>query len=220
MSYKPSDLFLGVIDFFAVILPGTLIAFLMLDFAKTNLFGLVLPAINSEIQGWSVFIFASYLLGHLVFLLGAFLDPVYDRVYVKRKRRNGDNLLDYATSVKNESLGKNRQITNTLQWASAIVRLESPNASIEIDRLDADSKFFRSITMVLFFIFIALSFRSVWYISLGCFGLMLLTFWRYAERRWKRTQLTYTYYVAIERASRKLTQKAGHEKTSASNDGE
>jgi hypothetical protein len=63
MGYKPEDFFVGVIDFFAVLLPGALMSFVIADFARHHLFGKALPAIQGEAQGWVVFAFSSYLLG-------------------------------------------------------------------------------------------------------------------------------------------------------------
>jgi hypothetical protein len=34
-------------------------------------------------EAWAAFLFASYLLGHLVFLLGSWLDGIYDWLHVR-----------------------------------------------------------------------------------------------------------------------------------------
>ena len=65
MGFKPEDFFVGVIDFFAILLPGAVLSFVMIDFAHGHVFGNVLPSIRTEGQGWVLFAFSSYLLGHL-----------------------------------------------------------------------------------------------------------------------------------------------------------
>ena len=47
MSYKPSDFFVGVIDFFAIILPGRLLTF---DDAK-DLLAKAWPLIERQLRG-------------------------------------------------------------------------------------------------------------------------------------------------------------------------
>ena len=64
-------------DVFSILLPGALLTWLLM--------GEVGPAVLGDryatlagAEAWAVFLFASYLLGHLVFLLGCWLDEFYD----------------------------------------------------------------------------------------------------------------------------------------------
>jgi hypothetical protein len=53
MSTKPADFFIGVIDFFAIILPGALLAYLALVALRQNHPPLVdLPRENTAPAGW------------------------------------------------------------------------------------------------------------------------------------------------------------------------
>jgi hypothetical protein len=90
--------------------------------------------------------------------------------------------------------------TNIYQWSRAVLRLRAPASLAEVLRLEADSKFFRSLFVV--FAFLALcSFvhlpgyermpLSAW-ISLILAG---LSYWRYAERR--HAGITEAYRSAI-----------------------
>ena len=77
MNFEPQKFFIGIIDLFSMLLPGAVIAYL----AKQS--GIVATMIPLEIgpgaEGWLAFFFASYLIGHLVFLAGAKLDDwLYD----------------------------------------------------------------------------------------------------------------------------------------------
>ncbi|UIE38901.1 hypothetical protein [Leptodesmis sichuanensis] len=64
-------------DFFSILLPGALLTYLLM--------GEVGPVVRGDrydnlygAQAWAAFLFASYLFGHLVFLLGSWLDEFYD----------------------------------------------------------------------------------------------------------------------------------------------
>ena len=64
-------------DFFSILLPGALLTSLLM--------GKVGPVVLGDryctlagAQAWAAFLFASYLFGHLIFLLGSWLDEFYD----------------------------------------------------------------------------------------------------------------------------------------------
>jgi hypothetical protein len=94
---KPSEAFLGVIDFFSTLVPGAVAAFLLLN---QQLFSLPSgwlrwPLIWASTEGWVVFAVSAYLLGHAIVAVGSFLldGPLYDRWYVRWQRspRNGSS---------------------------------------------------------------------------------------------------------------------------------
>jgi len=151
-DFKPNDLFVGIVDFFAVLLPGAVLTF-MLQNVKVSMLN---DRINDLLKDrsteakWVIFVIASYLFGHFVFLIGAkFLDDLYDATYAKRqgiKRRW--RLLKHVGGIKREALQSAHLIENQFKWARAYVKLNKPEAATEIDRLEADSKFFRSMVVV------------------------------------------------------------------------
>jgi len=160
---KPGDLFLGVVDFFSTLLPGVLLALLVLKAVEQSCSsshsGSILCQVFHEVphesaQGWVAFGVVSYILGRFVFLVGAFfLDDFYDHTYRRWYRKKADPLRDRVAHAY--SLGE-----SILAWATAIVRLESPSASAEIDRLEADSKFFRSLGVVLLLAMVVVAFGA------------------------------------------------------------
>ncbi len=84
MECKPSDLFVGVVEFFAVLLPGSLVVFSAMDQARTHIFGKILPALPSDtVSAYATFFVASYLLGHFIFMIASYLDSPSDKI---RKR--------------------------------------------------------------------------------------------------------------------------------------
>jgi hypothetical protein len=119
---KPGDFFVGIIDFFAILLPGAMLCFLGLPFAHDHLFGHVLPAVAAGAQSWVAFVLASYLLGQFTFLLGAtFMDHIYDATYLAHKRKGGDRLYQRAREIQ----GDDQFLNGSFKWASAFVRLRS-----------------------------------------------------------------------------------------------
>jgi hypothetical protein len=77
MNWDPEKFFIGLMDFFSILLPGALLSYLLMD----DLGPVLLPRRFCTItgtEGWAVFLFASYLFGHFVFLLSSSLDGFYD----------------------------------------------------------------------------------------------------------------------------------------------
>jgi membrane protein implicated in regulation of membrane protease activity len=145
---KANELYLGIVDLFAVILPGAIIAFVFekgfdIDSRYQGLRGA---------QGWVVFLAASYVIGHLISALGGLLlDKIYDTGFKLSKEHSGYFRIRIRARDVVQSILKSfySDKDNAMEWAGIIARLGSQAASMEIDRLEADSKFFRSLTTVL-----------------------------------------------------------------------
>jgi mannose-6-phosphate isomerase-like protein (cupin superfamily) len=184
MNYKPSDFFIGVIDFFAVLLPGALLTFFMQAHWYGVFFGegKIFPMLQTDIEKGLVFIVVTYILGNIVFLISsAILDPfVYDRflrdLFFKK---NGDLLFHTARAIKEKYLQsslvinnllmqnkleeadkkeleskREKEVLNTYKWAQHFMLMKQPEALIDVKKPEADSKFFRC--LVIAFIFIAI----------------------------------------------------------------
>jgi hypothetical protein len=91
---------------------------------------------------------------------------------------------------------------NAYQWSRAVLRLLAPTALAEVTRIEADSKFFRS----LFVVFALLAICSIAHISgyerLPVSGnvmlvLAALSYWRYAEQRNKATVEAYRAVLVL-----------------------
>ena len=203
---KPADFFVGVMDFFSVLLPGALLAFLARDFAHSRVFVAPLPSVRNAAEGWVIFVFASYLLGQFVFLISAtFMDHLYDHTYLKYKRRKGDLTYAKAQEIQGADDGS---ITGTLKWANVFVRMHSPTMAEQLDQLEATSKFFRSVTVVLAVFVIVLFFLQRPGAALICVALVFLCFWRFCNQRWKFTELTYLCFIQMRRGSANIPSPA------------
>lgn len=199
MATKPADFFIGVVDLFSIFLPGALLSFLFLGVARQNIIGKLVPDIEGAAANWMAFALVAYLLGHFASLVGAvILDRIYDQTFVKYKRRHGDHLYNYARKLKANVLGDKDNIANAYKWARTNVRLRNGNGTTEIDRLEADSKFFRSVSVVLGVSTIVFATGGGWKISLASALLTVLSCWRFADLRWKCTESAYLCLVVLE----------------------
>jgi hypothetical protein len=153
---KVGDLYLGVVDLFAVILPGGLFSAVVWKIVSTGYKDFLEKLAGPQvIPNWLLFLVVSYIVGHFLFALGSWLiDPLYDRYYkhkfefeIKKElpsiRRRADRLFDELLSAK-----LYREDDNRLTWSESFLRVGSGAAKGELDRLEADSKFFRSLAVV------------------------------------------------------------------------
>ncbi len=193
MEYKPN---VGLVDFFAVLLPGALLAFLLKRWTCSLFNGTILPQIRPEsTEGWVAFVFAAYLLGQFTYLVGAtFMDRIYDLTYLRYMTRGGDALWTEATE---RIADKKRGMADKLKWIRAYVRLSSPDAAIEIERFEATSKFFRSLFIVLLVYAGYFVYPWQWHAFAATLGLLVLSFWRFCDQRWKFTELSCLYFYQL-----------------------
>ena len=178
MSFEPQKFFIGIIDFFAVILPGALLTFFVGEWAIG--FFLAKPPAWASFGVWvAAFLFSSYVLGHFVFLLGAALDHLlYDPLAniadeaSKRDPKSGQQskILPWSEWLARKIFGSRYQkamrctelikehhlarlnatdAINVFQWCKARLALDSEAGLATVHRFEADSKFFRSFVVVL-----------------------------------------------------------------------
>lgn len=180
MNFEPQKFFIGVIDFFSIIMPGALLTYLLMDAIGETFLGGRFKQIQGT-EAVAVFLFVSYLLGHLIFLLGSWLDEFYDwaRRYTLNKQimhlahRNKlmpvpfrmliwlvfkgerDIAVDRAGKIRQQALMplKAKDAINTFQWSKAWLNDGSPASLAVVQRFEADSKFFRCLAVVATLIF-------------------------------------------------------------------
>jgi hypothetical protein len=230
---KPGDLLIGVVDFFAVLIPGIIAAFVIVTVAGVS------P--KPETFFVSGLIVAGWVLGHVLHGLGSFFDPLlYDRLF---KPEDIQTLENQSSAIhkyfhKNDALYRlARQLTDLpglpgsetkpgavhvpggmYQWARAWLKTQSPEATAGLDRLEADSKLFRSLAVLLL---IAIPLLIAYPSQFHCFSLsgpathpdwgllaftgfgVIFSVWRYCDLRNKMIRLCYLHYVQLRIESRK-----------------
>jgi len=225
VSFEPAKFFIGLVDFFAILMPGALLAYLGKDWAAMRLQGQACFPLEG-VEAGTVFLFASYLLGHFIFLIGALLDDwVYDplrkltywgqierladgkplsshwlrALAESRLFKNADRAVIRVQRMKARSLEplSAGSAINAFQWSKARLSKDHPEGLLAVERFEANSKFFRSFVVVLSVLTLiyALYYRLV---LAGICGLgVLFGLWRYVDQRFKATQQAYWFIITL-----------------------
>jgi 8-oxo-dGTP pyrophosphatase MutT (NUDIX family) len=226
MNFDPQKFFIGLMDFFSILLPGALFTWLLMGEVGPVVLGDRYDKLDGA-QAWAAFLFASYLFGHLIFLLGSWLDEFYDwarrctlntqiSLLARRGRllpwlaramiwlvfkRERNLAVDRAAKIKQQALGplRAKDAINTFQWCKALLNAESAASLAVVQRFEADSKFFRCFTTVLLLLLIAWPWQHQWPL-IGVpvvLVLLLLALWRYMEQRYKATNQAYWSVITL-----------------------
>jgi 8-oxo-dGTP pyrophosphatase MutT (NUDIX family) len=230
MNFDPQKLFIGLIDFFSIIMPGALLAFFLKDdAAKWFSIGVAYPLSSAEAV--TVFLFASYLLGHFAFLLGAVLDdwlyhPLRSSVSAGQVRelakgkslsprwmrrlaasevlfgKNADAAVFQAVRLKARELLplSANEAINAFQWSKVVLARDHREGLSEVNRLEASSKFFRSFVVVLVFLGALSAVRHSYFNAVLSLIAVVPAVWRYADQRFKATQQAYWFLLARQAA--------------------
>jgi len=234
MNFDPQKFFIGLMDFFSILLPGALLTYLLMGNVGSVVLGDRYAALAGA-QAWAAFLFASYLFGHMVFLLGSWLDEFYDwarrytlnaqiTLLARRGRllpwvaraliwlvfkRERNLAVDRAVKIKQQALGplRAKDAINTFQWCKALLNAESPVSLAVVQRFEADSKFFRCFAIVLLILLAAWPWQHQWPLA-GIpvvLALLLLALWRYMEQRLKATNQAYWSLITLTARHGKVT---------------
>ena len=150
MKFDPSKFYIGVVDFFSIMLPGGVLAYYLYQRSGSRIFGPLFPEMKGDAVPWVVFLFAAYLLGHIVFLIGSYLDKVYDPIRQVFWSSKKDFAYLQAREIKKKLIAeRDGEPINTFQWCKAVLSLKHPPGLVEVARFEADSKFFRTLVVVL-----------------------------------------------------------------------
>jgi hypothetical protein len=206
---KPGDFLIGVLDFFSIILPGMMATWLVVQYVPQPVLRQALT-FGIEAQpnpyDWvlvSAFLLSSYTLGHFVFMIGSHLDESYDHWRRHNKPSSRDKAFLAAeklrATVNEELVGSNLTV---LKWARAYVTIKASHARAEIDRFEADQKFFRSLVVVM------CAFGAHFWLresapgaGLGAVIMAVLSYQRYVDQRWKMTELIYSTALITYKAT-------------------
>ncbi|HKY29418.1 MAG TPA: hypothetical protein VJM12_15875 [Pyrinomonadaceae bacterium] len=206
---KPSDFFVGVVDFFAILLPGAALVFLFRPFLIDDVPNNWLPTTST--QSWVLFLVLSYIVGHLLHAMGSKLldDYVYGPIYLrlfrpshKRAAKLDPHALENDEEAVKTLLARvrlktdaNKIGTNYYEWCLSDIRVARPAGAAEVDRLQADSKFFRSMVFVFLVAALVSTREAQAMFSIGAFALTIFAIWRFCDLRWTATKRLYEQYL-------------------------
>lgn len=190
---KPGDLFVGVVELFSIVLPGGLLTFVL--FQKFHVFFLEGVALSPN-QYWAAFLFFSYLTGHIVFMIGARIDVIYN---FHRRARNpfvNESGFRCTSAIKKKYLSETEcGSINNYQWAISVLTSLCPDAMKEIDQLVASSKFFRSLLVIIPLISGVFILDQHYIHALIVMSGIAPCYLRYYDQRLKSTTRAYQYIV-------------------------
>ncbi len=192
---KPGDLFVGVIELFSIVLPGGLLTFVL--FQKFHVFFLEGVALSPN-QYWAAFLFFSYLSGHIIFMIGARIDVIYN--FHRRERNPFVNESGFmcTSAIKKKFLSeKECKSVNNYQWAISVLISFCPGAMKEIDQLVASSKFFRSLLVIIPLISGVFLLDHHYLHALIVMSGTVPCYLRYYDQRLKSTTRAYQYIVML-----------------------
>jgi len=234
MNFEPQKFFIGLMDFFSILLPGALLTYLVMGKVGPIVLGGYKYRDLAGTKGVAAFLVTSYLFGHLIFLLGSWLDEFYDWVrrytlntqvalLARRGRllswparaliwlvfkRERNLAVDRAAKIKRQALGplQAKDSINTFQWSKAVLAVDSSESLAVVQRFEADSKFFRSFVIVLLVLAAAWPLQHTWPLKgiLVLLVLLLLALWRYMEQRFKATNQAYWSLITLTAKDGKL----------------
>jgi len=187
MTYKPSDLYITVIDFFEILIPGSVQLFLIKD-EISNLLDLGL--VEDPTANLLAFAVGSLVLGHLLLGVGVDLNK-----FLKFYISESDD--EFYCNVKGKIISSDRKIktdrTDAFYRAYTYIRINNAPALLEIERQMAHYKMFRSLTLVFLIDFLIELFRHTsWYRPAISGFLVIISFYRFLFL------MNWTYRVTFE----------------------
>lgn len=203
MFVKPNEFYIGVLDFFAIILPGAVATAILYPILQPWLEGPLEVELSTMEARTAAFLVGSYFVGHLIFLVGSWIDPLYNVVRKRCHPYNNESAFKCAEQVRDSIIGTNEQAAlNVFQWSRSVLLATCPAAAEDVHRLEADSKFFRSVMVVLLIATIAFFVRRQWVSGAVSLVFVVACFCRYYERRLKSTTQAYLHILTLNRLGR------------------
>jgi hypothetical protein len=225
MNFKPSDLFLGMIDFFGILIPGVVLFFFHGDLLMRSMGADIYKMGPSNY--WIVLFFCSYISGH--FLLGISvllnkisvtkLDPVTLAYFDNVKKLVILPVKNPERKSKKREENEYKEIENVFYSAFSYLRMNSPAAMGELERQAAEYKLFRSLCLFFSVDIVLVVLDKAFNIIPGSFtysrlGLssvfLVLTFWRFDFLFDWTHRLAFDFFLQIQKTKVADKTEIGH----------
>jgi hypothetical protein len=216
---KPGEFLVGLLEFFAILLPGGIAVAVVGPRISAHLLGPVIAQPNGEVELWVYVLVAAYVAGNVLFHLGSFLDPFYDAMRksrcaaAKRLREaqppvplegalydafTNERVYVEATALRKSLMpASQHDAMNTLKWARSLLMARMPAGAEDVHRIEADSKFFRSAVVVCALLALVMLWEHQWIAAAAAAASIIPCFWIYFDRRMKCTTQAYTHAVTL-----------------------
>jgi len=186
---KPSDFYLGISEFFSVLVPGFLVTIVFAFLFGEYDFNKDLSALT-----WVTLAVTSYVVGHILFAIGTKWDKFYDT----HKPTGNERLLAKIRLLRNALYSDNDTADiNNYQWCRSTLLNCFPDAFMDVARKEADSKLFRSmiVPLMLLSIDMLISFQIM--AMLLSAALAYVAYSRYRTQRFKACKAAYTHVITL-----------------------
>ena len=193
--------FLRARDFFGALVPGAVVTYVIVwlspgTFLEPHLQP-HLHLIKGNEERWVAFFIAALIVGYALEGISSILDPIYDITYRRIKRRVNDSLYEFARSRAVEAIPSILETGSVYRWTEVDVSSRDKADADRVENLQAVSKMFRSLTLVLLFAAVALFLHSTNLLAFTMLAIALLFFWIFSERRWNATCFVYQRFNEV-----------------------
>ncbi len=197
MILKPGDLFFGLMEFLAFIIPGFILCATLpaiVGFSVPDFLNIVVNDVTAF--AWFFFVMISYISGHFIHHICAMtLNPIYEVSYLKWKLKKHKSFISKSEATIEEKLSLQ---TDQLKAAEAYLKMNNPTIVPELEKHEANSKLFRSLCLLCVYLcfFPCLN----WTVIISLIIISVLSFTKYANQRWTHRYLVYQYFlISIEK---------------------
>ena len=192
MNLKPGDLFFGLMEFLAYIVPGFILCLTLPIYFKMDFpIDVNVKIKNATVFSWFAFIMISYIMGHFIHHLCAItLNPLYKFTYLKYKLKKHKSFITLAEQSIKDNLPMH---SDYLRISEAYLKLNRPLLVAEIEKYEANSKLFRSLTVLgLYLCFLPdLKLPAILLLLI----VSILSFTKFANQRWTHRFAIYEYFL-------------------------
>lgn len=209
MDFRHSNLYISLVDLFAILLPGAISSLVIYHFNRQTIDALLeVNQGSSNFLSIFILLLSSYLIGHIISQISAYMDEwVYDSF--KDKVYKDKTCLGKAiNNIREDLYGNDIKVNyvNTYKWSVFKLQKEYPDAAVEVERYMGDSKFFRGLFVVMLVLGIVFYFQhNVSYkVPIACFLLSVFSLIRYFTKRRKSTELAFQYIIFNEKLNNKV----------------
>jgi len=230
MKFEPSYFYIGIIDLFAILLPGAIASLVFYHFYPEAIDNFLKTGEGISFYSTLLFLFSAYLFGHIISQLSSYLDTYFYDILKNMDKKRAQNNIAYNKDIEageitgnlkkisswflclsavktiretNSTNHQNRDLINNFQWSEFTLLQTFPAAASKIERYTADSKFFRGLFVILLALVVVFGVQTNWNMALACLALALFSLLRYITKREKATQTAYKFIVFLAKMDSK-----------------